>query len=72
MTGGNQDAAAVEGQVWACATCGDEREFVQPPCVDGHTDDGGECPEWACVDCGTAVFSGTVPAATPAVLGRAA
>ena len=30
------------------------REFVQPPCADGHTDDGGECPEWACADCGTA------------------
>jgi hypothetical protein len=30
------------------------RTFVQPPCTDGHTDDGGECPDWACADCGTA------------------
>ena len=43
---------------WPCPACGDERVFVQPPCVDGHTDDGGACPEWACSDCGTAVFVG--------------
>ena len=34
------------------------RDFVQPPCADGHTDDGGECPEWACADCGTALVIG--------------
>ncbi len=43
---------------WPCPTCGDERAFVQPPCVDGHTDDGDQCPEWACAECGTAVFAG--------------
>ena len=32
--------------------------FVQPPCADGHTDDGGECPEWACADCGSAFVIG--------------
>ena len=32
--------------------------FVQPPCADGHTDGGGECPEWACADCGTAFVIG--------------
>ncbi|NEK57521.1 hypothetical protein GCU56_06505 [Geodermatophilus sabuli] len=52
------EIAAAEGRVWSCAACGDEREFVQPTCVDGHAEDGGECPEWACADCGTAVFSG--------------
>jgi hypothetical protein len=26
--------------------------------VDGHTDDGGECPEWACGDCGAAFVIG--------------
>jgi hypothetical protein len=34
--------------------------FVQPTCVDGHTDDGGECPEWACADCGAAFVIGDV------------
>jgi hypothetical protein len=52
------EIAAAEGRVWSCAPCGEDREFVQPACVDGHTEDGGECPEWACADCGTAVFSG--------------
>jgi hypothetical protein len=41
-----------------CPTCADDREFVQPPCVDGH-DDG--CPEWACAGCGTALLSGVLP-----------
>jgi hypothetical protein len=41
--------------MWPCPSCGEVRDFVQPPCADGHTADGGECPEWACVDCG-AVF----------------
>ena len=42
-----------------CPDCGDERAFVQPPCVDGH---GADCPERACADCGTALwFGGPVP-----------
>ena len=58
---------------WPCPACGDERSFVQPPCVDGHTDDGVDCPEWACADCGTAIFMGDVaPAAAPAPVRRAA
>ncbi|WP_239347185.1 hypothetical protein [Frankia sp. Cj5] len=36
-----------------CPECGDTRGFEQPPCVDGH---GMDCPERACVDCGTALF----------------
>ena len=43
---------------WPCPDCGDVRDFVQPPCADGHTEDGAECPEWVCADCGTAVFTG--------------
>ena len=35
-----------------CASCRDEREFEQPPCVDGHDVD---CPELACVECRMAV-----------------
>jgi hypothetical protein len=38
-----------------CSTCGDEREFEQPPCPDGH---GPDCPERACTACGTAVLVG--------------
>ncbi|WP_165975872.1 hypothetical protein [Actinomadura rubrisoli] len=33
--------------------------FEQPPCPDGH---GEECPERACVDCGSAVLVGSPPA----------
>jgi hypothetical protein len=40
-----------------CAGCAEEREFEQPPCVDGH-DAPGECPEWICVACGYAIFVG--------------
>ena len=50
----------MDDREWPCPTCGDVRTFIQPPCVDGHTDDGGVCPEWACADCGTAVFGGDV------------
>ena len=38
-----------------CSECSDERLFEQPPCIDGH---GVDCPELACVDCGTAVVVG--------------
>ncbi|TQM68362.1 hypothetical protein FHX41_2007 [Actinomadura hallensis] len=47
-----------------CSTCGDERVFEQPPCPDGH---GGECPELACTDCGSAVLAGSPPPALPPV-----
>ncbi len=58
---------------WPCPTCEDQQVFVQPPCVDGHTDDGGDCPEWACSDCGTAVFvADAVPAPVPVPARRAA
>ena len=57
----------MDSQVWHCSDCGDEREFVQPLCTDGHTDDGGPCPEWACVDCGAALVTGVV-VAQPAVV----
>ena len=48
----------MDTQLWPCPPCGEIREFVQPECIDGHTEDGGECPEWACVDCGSAVVIG--------------
>jgi hypothetical protein len=44
-----------------CPDCAEDREFVQPPCPDGHTAGGGECPEWVCADCGAAFVLGLVP-----------
>jgi hypothetical protein len=52
----------IGSRAWPCPTCGDVRAFVQPPCTDGHGDDGGECPEWACADCGSAFMIGSVAA----------
>ena len=61
----------MDSRPWPCPPCGEITLFVQPPCADGHTDDGGECPEWACVDCGTAFVSGDVaPAAVAVDAGR--
>ena len=58
---------------WPCPDCGDERTFVQPPCVDGHTEDGGECPEWACADCGAALWvGGPVPVESERLVPHAA
>ena len=54
----------MDGRLWPCPPCGEVTEFVQPPCADGHTDDGGECPEWACADCGSAFVIGGVAAVT--------
>jgi hypothetical protein len=48
----------MDSRLEPCPACDDLRDFVQPPCADGHTDDGGECPEWACADCGTALVIG--------------
>ncbi|MCA0146539.1 hypothetical protein [Blastococcus sp. LR1] len=57
---------------WPCPTCGDDTEFVQPPCVDGHTEGGAECPEWACADCGTAIVTGDAAVLPAAAAARAA
>jgi hypothetical protein len=55
-------------ELWPCPACGDEREFEQPPCADGHGDDGVECPERACTGCGAAfVLGGPAPAVEVAV-----
>ena len=62
----------MDSRLSPCPTCDDITSFVQPPCVDGHTDDGGECPEWICVDCGTAVVAGDVPAIARTVRARVA
>ena len=62
----------MDTQALPCPTCGDDRPFVQPPCADGHTDDGGECPEWACADCGSAVVIGEPAVAGVVVRARVA
>jgi hypothetical protein len=51
-----------------CSSCGAERLFEQPSCPDGH---GESCPEWACVECGTAMIIG-IPEPVPSTTGRAA
>ena len=53
----------MDSRLWPCPSCDEVRDFVQPPCADGHTADGGECPDWACADCGTAFVIGDVPLA---------
>jgi hypothetical protein len=40
-----------------CPSCGEERLFEAPPCPDGH---GADCPELACIVCGTALLVGTL------------
>jgi hypothetical protein len=59
----------MDSRPWPCPSCDEVRELVQPPCAEGHTADGGECPEWACADCGTAFVLGDAgaPAALPRV-----
>jgi hypothetical protein len=41
-----------------CPGCRAQRVVEQPPCADGHLD----CPEWACVECGTAIVGGWLAA----------
>jgi hypothetical protein len=59
----------VDSRAWPCPTCDEVRDFVQPPCAEGH---GGECPEWACADCGTALLIGDVVTIAPVVWARVA
>ena len=63
---------AVPVQMWPCPACGEDRAFEQPPCADGHTGDGGECPEWICTDCGAAFFLGGLESVVEVVVRRAA
>ena len=62
----------MESRIWPCPLCGDERLFVQPLCIDGHTEDGGECPEWACADCGAALLTGDAVVVVDVPVRRAA
>lgn len=41
----------VTDDLWRCSFCRAERVFTQPECAEGHD---GDCPEWACTECGTA------------------
>jgi hypothetical protein len=62
----------MDSRPWPCPPCGEITEFVQPPCIDGHTDGGGECPEWTCVECGAAVVSGELSVVADPVRARIA
>ncbi len=48
-----------------CVTCAGERLFERPACSDGH--EPGECPEWACAECGHAIWLGLAECARPLV-----
>lgn len=48
----------MQNPTWSCPVCGHDTEFEQPACPDGHTEHGGECPEWLCVRCGLAMTTG--------------
>ena len=61
----------MDSRLWPCPPCGETTEHVQPPCADGHTD-AGECPEWACVRCGSAVVMGELSLVADVVRGRIA
>jgi hypothetical protein len=50
--------AVTEALLHHCSSCGTERPFEQPPCLDDH---GADCPEWACVVCGDALLLGLPP-----------
>jgi hypothetical protein len=43
---------SAELQLLYCPTCARESLAETPPCPDGHGD---ECPDKACVECGTAL-----------------
>ena len=62
----------MDSHLLPCPTCADVTAFVQPPCLDGHVADGGECPEWICAECGTAVVAGGLSVAANVVRVRVA
>jgi hypothetical protein len=62
----------VDSRQLPCPTCDDVTAFVQPPCLDGHAEDGGECPEWACAECGAALLVGDAGRAASVVWARVA
>ena len=62
----------MDSRLWPCTPSGETTVFVQPPCGDGHTDDGGGCPVWACADCGAAVVIGEAAPEAGAVRTRIA
>jgi hypothetical protein len=47
-----------------CPECRSDQLFEQPECLDDH---GADCPDWACVACGFAIFTGPFPLAVERV-----
>lgn len=62
VDGDETEGMTMVRELLVCVICGDERDFEQPPCADGHRDD---CPDLVCVECGWAI-SWVVPAADEA------
>jgi hypothetical protein len=50
-----------------CPECHDVQVFEQPPCAEDHN---GDCPEWVCTFCGTAVFAGVAWSPSALAAGR--
>ena len=67
-----EGTSASDLQTLPCPTCGEDTDFEQPMCIDGHTADGEACPEWACTTCGTALVVGRAPRPQAEVWHRAA
>jgi hypothetical protein len=44
-----------------CPECGEDRLFEQPHPADCPDTVDGECPEWACTVCGTALITAVTP-----------
>jgi hypothetical protein len=47
-----------------CPECRSDELFEQPECLEEH---GTDCPDWACVTCGYAMFTGPAPLAAELV-----
>jgi hypothetical protein len=54
-----------------CPGCGGDEPFEQIHPGDCPDADGGQCPEWACTECGAGVIMATVPSAGVADAGVA-
>jgi hypothetical protein len=54
-TSDDRRSEAMPGELFlTCPTCAALRAAEQPPCADGH---GADCPDRACVECGTALYA---------------
>jgi hypothetical protein len=54
----------------SCPECGGEQPFEQfhPAPAECPDSPGGDCPEWACTSCGSALWAGVLPRPAPPAL----